>query len=281
MKKHRWTAAVVLTAGAWYAAGQTAVDLTRQGKLGTGTILPATCAVGQMFFKTDAPNGANLYACANSGWVTMGVPALSAAGPPATCAAGSFYLRSDTANNIQQLYVCSNTNTWTMASGRSGLAANRPVNCVAGQTWLSTDTAAMTYCSATGNPGTWSATLAGPPDWRSDVKAFGPLPDQERRKQWWEQDGHGHKVRFELVEDRPPARRAVRIADPNLPFGGTWTFEISPAPGGADLSITEDGEVRNVFFRFLSRFLIGHTSSIDRFFRDLSARTAERAGTRV
>jgi len=116
-----------------------------------------------MFFKTDAPNGANLYACANSGWVTMGVPALSAAGPPATCAAGSFYLRSDTANNIQQLYVCSNTNTWTMASGRSGLVANRPVNCVAGQTWLSTDTAAMTYCSATGNPGTWSATLAGPP----------------------------------------------------------------------------------------------------------------------
>ena len=116
-----------------------------------------------MFFKTDAPNGANLYACANSGWVVMGLPALSAAGPPATCAAGSFYLRSDTANNIQQLYVCSNTNTWTMASGRSGLAANRPVNCVAGQTWLSTDTAAMTYCSATGNPGTWSATLAGPP----------------------------------------------------------------------------------------------------------------------
>src|SRR5438309_5526733 len=47
-----------------------------------------------------------------------------------------------------------------MASIRSGPAASRPANCIAGQTWLSTDTAAMTYCSVTGNPGTWSA-LAG------------------------------------------------------------------------------------------------------------------------
>jgi len=125
------------------------------------------------------------------------------------------------------------------------------------------------------------AILAGPPDWRSDVKAYGPLPDHDGKKQWWEQDGHGHMVRFELVEDSPPVRRAVRIADPNLPFGGTWTYEISRAPGGADLRITEDGEVSNVFFRFLSRFVIGHTSSIERFFRDLSARTGERADTKA
>src|ERR1017187_7510673 len=50
-----------------------------------------------------------------------------------------------------------------MASARSGLEANRPGNCILGQTWLSTDMATMTYCSVTGNPGTWSATLAGPP----------------------------------------------------------------------------------------------------------------------
>ena len=163
MKTLRCIAAFVLAAGAWHAAGQTAVDLTRQGKLGAGTILPAVCAVGQMFFKTDAPDGSNLYACANSGWVIMGLPALSAAAPPAACSAGNLYLRNDSANSIQQLYVCSNTNTWTMASTQSGLAANRPANCVLGQTWLATDTATMTYCAATGNPGAWSATLAGPP----------------------------------------------------------------------------------------------------------------------
>lgn len=95
-------------------------------------------------------------------WEPGTMLASGTAAPPGTCVAGGLYLRSDPVNNIQQLYVCSNTNTWTMTSARSGLAANRPANCVAGQTWLSTDTGAMTYCSATGTPGTWSATLAGP-----------------------------------------------------------------------------------------------------------------------
>jgi hypothetical protein len=209
---HRCTVTLVLAAGAWHAAGQTAVDLSRQGKLGTGTTLPVRCTVGQVFFKTDASAGANLYACTTPNtWSAMGlpvlggdasgtqqsmvvqgiqgrsvsaaspadqnvlrwnattgrwepgpVPTIGTAGPPSTCAAGSLYLRSDAASNIQQLYVCSSTNTWTMASTGSGLAASRPVNCTAGQTWLSTDTGAMTYCSVTGSPGTWSATLAGP-----------------------------------------------------------------------------------------------------------------------
>ena len=45
-------------------------------------------------------------------------------------------------------------------------------------------------------------TLAGPVDWRTDVKAFGNLPDREGRKRWWEQDSHGQKVTYELVEDK-------------------------------------------------------------------------------
>ena len=85
------------------------------------------------------------------------------------------------------------------------------------------------------------AIVAGPPDWRPDVKAYGELPDENGHKTWWEQDSHGQKVRFELVEDTPPRRRVVRIADRNLPFGGVWTFEIAPAPEGADLRIHEDG----------------------------------------
>lgn len=212
MKTRRCALTWILAAGAWHAAGQTIVDLSRQGKLSGGTALPVHCTVGQVFFKTDAPAGTNLYACtAANVWTPMGVPALGgdasgtqqsmtvkgiqgrnvsgagpadqnvlqwsaangqwqpgqipatgAAAPPATCPAGSLYLRSDSVNNIQQLYVCANTNTWAMVSIASGPAAGRPANCVAGQTWLSTDSGAMTYCSATGNPGTWSATLAGP-----------------------------------------------------------------------------------------------------------------------
>ena len=119
------------------------------------------------------------------------------------------------------------------------------------------------------------AVLAGPPDWRPDVKAHGDLPDEGGRKTWWEQDGHGKKIRFELVEDRPPVRRVVRIADRGLPFGGAWTFEIAPAPGGADLRVHEDGEIYNPVFRFLSRFVFGYYGSIEGFLRNLGTRLGE------
>src|ERR1035437_3306718 len=99
------------------------------------------------------------------------------------------------------------------------------------------------------------AVIAGPPDWRTGVKSFGALPDQDGRKRWWEEDTHHQKIAFELVEDQPPTRLAVRIADKGLPFGGTWTFEISPvADGASDLRIHEDGEIYNVIFRFMARF---------------------------
>ncbi|HYD54019.1 MAG TPA: SRPBCC family protein [Gemmatimonadaceae bacterium] len=75
-------------------------------------------------------------------------------------------------------------------------------------------------------------------------------------------------ILFEVTE-RIPARRVVtRIADPSLPFGGRWTFELSPTAGGTALRITEDGEVYNPLFRFASRYVMGHASSIERWLRD-------------
>ena len=69
-------------------AAQTQIDLRTQAKnidftaanstrpIKTGTVLPATCVPGDMFFKTDAPAGANLYGCtaANTWSVQGGIP---------------------------------------------------------------------------------------------------------------------------------------------------------------------------------------------------------------
>ena len=118
-------------------------------------------------------------------------------------------------------------------------------------------------------------TLAGPVDWRSDIKASGSLPDRDGRKQWWEQDSHGHKITYELVEDTMPSRRVTRIAERNLPFGGTRSIDISPIPEGSVVRITEDGEIHNVIFRFMARFFFGYTSSIECFLRDLGHRFGE------
>jgi hypothetical protein len=120
------------------------------------------------------------------------------------------------------------------------------------------------------------SVLASPSGWRTDVKASGTLPEKNGRKQWWEQDKHGQKIAYELVEDSPPTRRVVRIADAGLPYGGTWTFEIAPlAAGGSEVRIVEAGEVYSVFFRFLSRFVFGYTGNIEGYLRDLGKKFGE------
>jgi hypothetical protein len=61
----------------------------------------------------------------------------------------------------------------------------------------------------------------------------------------------------------------TRVADPDQPFGGTWTFDIGPDSGGARLTITERGEVYNPVFRFIARFVFGYTATIEGYLRSL------------
>ncbi len=125
------------------------------------------------------------------------------------------------------------------------------------------------------SPEAMYAVLAGPPDWRTGVKSFGSLPDEAGRKRWWEEDTHGQKITFELVEEAPPKKLAVRIADRGLPFGGTWTFDITPHGNGSELRVSEDGEIYNVIFRFMARFIFGYTKSIETYLKDLGAKFGE------
>jgi len=72
-----------------------------------------------------------------------------------------------------------------------------------------------------------------------------------------------------VERDEPPSLVVTRIVGDKLPFGGTWTYRIVAAPGGSDLTITEDGEVYNPIFRFMSRFVFGHFATIDAFLANL------------
>lgn len=70
---------------------------------------------------------------------------------------------------------------------------------------------------------------------------------------------------YAILEQSPPHRFVTAIIKKDLPFGGTWTYEFAPSGTGTTLTITERGEVYNPFFRFVSRFVMGHTKSIDEF----------------
>jgi hypothetical protein len=107
--------------------------------------------------------------------------------------------------------------------------------------------------------------IAGPSTWRG----FKYEPLAENPLKWRETDASGDAITYQRVETLPPTRIVNRIADPKLPFGGSWTYEIVPNGSGTELTITENGEVYNPLFRFVSRFIMGH-ATIEKYQRDLA-----------
>jgi transcription antitermination factor NusG len=80
--------------------------------------------------------------------------------------------------------------------------------------------------------------------------------------------GHEKKVRDSLK---------ARIRDTDLGYSGQWTYSFEAENGGTRVTIREDGEVSNVLFRFMSRYIFGHTATIDSYLTSLSKHFGEDA----
>ena len=113
------------------------------------------------------------------------------------------------------------------------------------------------------------------PAWRPDVRRVERQSDEDGRARWREFGGNG-KIAYEVVESVPPSRLVTRIADHGLPFGGSWTYVVTPtSDGGSTVTVTEDGEVYNPIFRFVSRFVTGHTATMDKYLKALGKKFGE------
>jgi len=112
------------------------------------------------------------------------------------------------------------------------------------------------------------------PAWREGLKSVKHLLDRNGLPAHVEVTSSG-TLPYETVEMTPPQKLVTRIADPKLPFGGTWTFEISPVADGATLRITERGYVTNPFFRFMSRTVFSPTSTMETYLKSLARKFGE------
>jgi uncharacterized protein YndB with AHSA1/START domain len=106
------------------------------------------------------------------------------------------------------------------------------------------------------------------PEWRSSVKRIERVPDSAGRARFREVGGDG-TILYEVESAVTNERLVTRIADRSLPFGGSWTYELIPRGDSTTLRITEDGEVYNPIFRFVSRFVMGHTATLDKYLKDV------------
>lgn len=112
------------------------------------------------------------------------------------------------------------------------------------------------------------------PSWRPNVIKVERLADQNGHPVWRESYKNGDSLPLEIVESVSPTRLVGRIADPKLPFGGTWTYELTPVDGGCTLTITERGEVYNPIFRLVSRFM-NQTATIEEYLTYLARKFGE------
>jgi len=111
------------------------------------------------------------------------------------------------------------------------------------------------------------------PAWRKDVTRVEMLPPVNGKPSWREFDNHGGSIPYEVMVMVPPRALVVRIADPKLPFGGTWTYEISTMKdGGSLVRITEAGEIYNPIFRVAARYVLGYSRTQEEYLHALGAK---------
>jgi len=118
---------------------------------------------------------------------------------------------------------------------------------------------------------------ANEPQWRPDVTSVTSLGERNGLKVWQENYKDGNKVALITTEWKPPTRMVRELTDLEGPFSGRWEIDIQPTPTGSTVKITEVGKVGNSFFRFLSKYVIGHTTQMEKYLTNLAGKFGEKA----
>jgi uncharacterized protein YndB with AHSA1/START domain len=120
--------------------------------------------------------------------------------------------------------------------------------------------ASVTVTLAASREAVWAAIMnyAAMPQWWPAVKSvrFEKLPDGTELT--WNKDSHGKEIAFRTGESRVNERLVRVIVGNDLPFGGTWTFDLADAGNGTTrLTITEDGFINPPIFRAVAQWFLG------------------------
>lgn len=108
--------------------------------------------------------------------------------------------------------------------------------------------------------------------WWPEIERITPIVGNDGWERWTE-TMDGFEVTFIVAEEEPPFRFITRIeGDEDAAFGGTWTYEALLARGGgATVTVTEEGWVKNPYFRVMMTIGGPHTT-LDSYLSALGAK---------
>lgn len=116
--------------------------------------------------------------------------------------------------------------------------------------------------------------FAAAPRWRPDLERVEMISTDDHQVRFREHGKQG-AVTYDLIEDRPNEKIVTRIADQDLGYSGSWTYTFQAISDGTRVEITEAGDVSNILFRFVSRFVFGHTGTIEKYLVALGKKFGE------
>jgi ribosome-associated toxin RatA of RatAB toxin-antitoxin module len=119
------------------------------------------------------------------------------------------------------------------------------------------------------------------PSWSSTVASVAPLSEQDGKPavqctlKW----GHMQMIMTQS-ECTPPSRLVITMTKSEGTVLGTWTYQIAPDAEGCRVALTEEGELKNPFFRVMAR-MRGLDANMMQTLRDLAKKFGEDADVRA
>jgi uncharacterized protein YndB with AHSA1/START domain len=111
--------------------------------------------------------------------------------------------------------------------------------------------------------------------WSSTVGSVESMPAQDGKPvtrcmlKW----GHMEMIMTQ-TECTPSSRLVITMSKPGGTVLGTWTYQITPDAQGCRVALTEEGEIKNPFFRLMAR-MRGMDANIMQTLRDLAKKFGE------
>jgi uncharacterized protein YndB with AHSA1/START domain len=139
-------------------------------------------------------------------------------------------------------------------------------------------TASRTLETAHSPEEVWSviSDFANTPNWHGEVKKVERLPDRDGHELWRETDRRGYAMQLETIDAAAPRRLVRKISDENGPFSGQWQFDIEPAEKGCRVTLTEQGQIPNPFFRLMFWLFMTPTFYLDLYLQALAKKLGDK-----
>jgi uncharacterized protein YndB with AHSA1/START domain len=119
--------------------------------------------------------------------------------------------------------------------------------------------------------------LESVPGWWAEIRKSERLSDQVGQERYRQTLGNSVDMTLVVAESVPGRLLRTTIdAPPGAAFGGSWIYELKPAPEGTELRVTEEGWIGNPLFRVMAR-VMGYHRTLDSYLTALARRFGEPA----